>query len=109
VLPHELDRVPDAVRTAAESADGGLVVFVYDGEARPTRIIPGLLEIVDPYLEDPQAQAVLSRAAAEARRAGISDRYVYLPNNPDPAALDWLVRTLRSGKPPPLGEEVTAT
>src|SRR5205807_782571 len=49
VLPHELDRVAEAVSSATDAARGGLVAFVYDGTAQPRRVIPGLLEIVDPY------------------------------------------------------------
>ena len=106
VLPHEPDRVADAVRSARERADGGLVAFVYGGRVQPRREVPALLEIVDPYLDDPQAQEVLARAAAEARRGGRRTRYVYLylPDSRDPSELEWLLRTLRSGRSPTLGE-----
>jgi amino acid transporter len=106
VLPHELGHVPEAVRSATEAADGGLVAFVYDGRAEPRRVIPGLLEIVDPYFDDPQAQEILQRAASEALHGARRARYVYLylPHSGDPAALDALLRTLRSGRSPALGE-----
>jgi amino acid transporter len=106
VLPHEPDRVADAVRSARERADGGLVAFVYGGRVQPRRGVPALLEIVDPYLDDPQAQEVLERAAAEARRGGRGARYVYLylPDSRDPSELEWLLQTLRSGRNPTFGE-----
>ena len=106
VLPHELDRVPDAVRSATEAADGGLIAFVYDGRAQARRMIPGLLEIVDPYLDDPDAQAVLRQAAAETKRSRLAARvvYLYVPDGGDATALDWLIRALRSGRSPALGD-----
>ncbi|MBJ7596761.1 MAG: hypothetical protein DLM67_02615 [Candidatus Nephthysia bennettiae] len=106
VLPHEPDRVADAVRSARERAGGGLVAFVYGGRVQPRRHVPALLEIVDPYLDDPQAQDVFERAAAEARRGGRRARYVYLylPDSRDPSELEWLLQTLRSGRSPTFGE-----
>ena len=108
VLPRELAQVPDAVRSATRAADGGLVAFVYGGTAQPRRVIPGLLEIVDPYLDDPQAQAVLQRAATEARhdRRGGRRVYLYLPDSGDSGELQRLVGTLRSGHSPELEEPV---
>jgi amino acid transporter len=100
VLPHDVGGVPAAVRSAADAARGGSVVFVYDSRAAPRSLIPALLEIVDPYLDDPDAQDVLSAAAAEARRAGANGRYIYLPAGGDRSALDWVLRTLRSGTTP---------
>jgi amino acid transporter len=108
VLPHDVEGVPAAVRSAAEAAQGRPVVFIYDSQTEPRRLIPGLLEIVDPYLDDPGAQDVLSAAAAAARRAGANGRYIYLPEGGDRSALDWLLRTLRSGTTP-VAEEVTET
>jgi hypothetical protein len=106
VLPHEPDRVADAVRSASERAGGGLVAFVYGGRVQPRRAVPALLEIVDPYLDDPEAQEVLQKAAAEARRGGRRARYVYLylPDSRDPSELEWLLRSLRSGRSPTFGE-----
>ena len=106
VLPHELDHVAEAVRSATDGAHGGLVAFVYDGMAQPRRVIPGLLEIVDPYLDDPQAQAVLQRAAVETRRRSGPTRYVYLylPDGQDATELGSLLRTLRSGQSPTVEE-----
>jgi amino acid transporter len=109
MLPHELARVPDAVRSASEAADGGLVAFVYDGSAHSRQVIPGLLEIVDPYLDDLQAQAIVQRAAAEARREDHHPAryvYLYLPDSGDPSALDRLLSALRSGRSTGLEEPI---
>jgi len=97
VLPHELDRVPDAVRSASEEADGGLVAAVYDSQAGPGGLIPSLLEIVDPYLQDRHAQEVFRVASTEARTLGSRTRYVYVyvADGSDPSALDALLAALR--------------
>jgi hypothetical protein len=108
VLPHDVDGVPAVVMSAAEAARGRPIVFIYDSQAAPRSLIPGLLEIVDPYLDDPDAQDVLSAAAAAARRARANGRYIYLPEAGDRSALDWLLRSLRSGTTP-VAEEVAET
>ena len=100
VLPHQVDRVPEVVEAAAEAAKGGLIVFIYPGEAQPRRLVPGLLEIVDPYLDDPHAQAILGTAAAAARRDGVRSRFIYLPEGGEPGTLDWLVERVREGRAP---------
>jgi amino acid transporter len=100
VLPPELDQVPGAVRSATEAADGGLVALIYESPLLSTKLIPGLLEIVDPYLNDPHAQEVFRTASMESKRMQPRARYVYLylSDGTDPSALDALIDALRSGR-----------
>lgn len=60
----------------------------------PTRV-PHLFEIVDPYLDDPEAQAAFAVAERAARRQGWTHRYLYLPSTAGPDALARYWHALR--------------
>ncbi len=53
--------------------------------------------MVDPYLEDRQAQRVLGAAETAARRLRLDARYVYVPGPVQPGVLDWIREALGAG------------
>jgi hypothetical protein len=82
MLPHNPDKVTEVVRRALKRAGTDPLVFVFRGADAPARS-PRLLEILDPYADDPAAQAAFQRAEAVARKAGVRARYVYIPAGAD--------------------------
>jgi amino acid transporter len=87
MLPHDPDRLATVIRRALDRAGKGPALFVFRGAAAPARA-PRLLEILDPYADDPAAQAAFQRAEAAAREAGVRARYVYIPAGADEAFED---------------------
>ena len=66
------------------------VVFLYLAQPKAERI-PQLFEIVDPYLEDEPAKDTLKQAALLARKARLTSRFVYQPQEPGAAASIWRI------------------
>jgi amino acid transporter len=96
LLPDSVDLVEGVVTAAAEAAAGRPVAFVHQGEpSGPLRAVY-LLEIVDPYLEDRDAQRVFSAAERVARRLRVDSRYIYIPDGAQPGVLEWLLQALQA-------------
>jgi amino acid transporter len=93
-LPSDPGKVADVVRRTLTRAPKGPIVFAFRGETPRTRT-PGLLEILDPYADDPTAQAAFQQAESAARRSGIRARYVYIPAGADEDVDDWVREQLR--------------
>jgi amino acid transporter len=108
-VSHRLDeRIPNAVLAVLTSANGQNnavikatvnhaeadqpVVFLYIGEAKARAKAPRMMEIVDPYLEDPQAKEYFSKAASLIQRSKIPNkqaRYIYLQGGPNLLSQVW--------------------
>lgn len=66
------------------------IMFLYIGQPKVRAVAPRMMEIVDPYLEDPQAKESFSKAEALAIKANIPiRRYVYLQAEPDIVTQVW--------------------
>jgi len=85
------DQQNDAViETAINHARGNPVVFLYLAQPKAERV-PQLFEIVDPYLEDEPAKDTLKQAALLARKARLTSRFVYQPQEPGAAGRIWRI------------------
>jgi amino acid transporter len=93
-LPSDRAKVADVVRRTLARRPKGPIVFAFRGETPRTRP-PNVLEVLDPYADDPTAQAAFQRAEAAARKAGIRARYVYIPAGADEGVDDWVRDQLR--------------
>jgi hypothetical protein len=93
-LPSDRGKAADVLRRAFARAPKGPIVFAFRGET-PQRRPPSLLEILDPYADDPTAQAAFQDAEVAARKAGIRARYVYIPEGADEGIEDWVREQLR--------------
>jgi amino acid transporter len=93
-LPSDPKKVADVVHRALTREPKGPIVFAFRGETPQTRA-PRLYEIVNPYADDPAAQAAFQRAEAIARKSGIRPRYVYIPAGADEDLDDWVREQLR--------------
>jgi hypothetical protein len=78
------------IRTAVNEADGHPVVFLFLGKPRPGRR-PSMFEVVDPYLDDPQAKEYFGKAEHLAQRMKIQRRFVYRIERPGAVANVWQV------------------
>jgi amino acid transporter len=76
------------IRTAINEADGHPVVFLYLGKRRPGRR-PSMFEVVDPYLDDPQAKEYFGKAEHLAQRLRIQRRFIYRLEGPGAVARVW--------------------
>ncbi len=81
----------DAVMHAAISnASGKPITFLYLSTQKPPAIVPHMMEIIDPYLDDPKAKASFGKAENLALQAQIPTRtYVYLQQQPDMLGQVW--------------------
>jgi hypothetical protein len=82
------------IRAAVNNADHTErkkpLVFLYLAEQKTRPTAPRMMEIVDPYLEDPNAKEYFSKAESLALKSKIpTRRFVYLPKEPDTAAHVW--------------------
>jgi amino acid transporter len=93
-LPGDRGKVADVVRRTLARAAHGPVVFAFRGETPRIRA-PNVLEILDPYADDPTAQAAFQKAESRARKAGVRPRYVYIPAGADQGVDEWLREQLR--------------
>jgi len=78
------------IRSAINSAEGRPVVFMFLGEPKPGRV-PRMFEVVDPYLEDPQAKEYFGKAEHLARKSKIPRRFVYRQEEPGAVSSVWHV------------------
>lgn len=78
VVPSEPEAAVALARAAVKEAKNEPIVFLYRGQGVPRTGLPHLMEIVDPYLNDPSAQDVLGRVEREARAHGGHRKYVYV-------------------------------
>lgn len=90
VLTAENGQNDAVIRTAINEADGHPVVFLYLGKSRPGRR-PSMFEVVDPYLEDPQAKELFGKAEHQAKRLRLQRRFVYRQEGPGSIAGVWQV------------------
>jgi hypothetical protein len=90
VLTADNGQNDSVIRTAVNEADGHPVVFLYLGKPRPGRR-PSMFEVVDPYLDDPQAKEYFGRAEHLAQRMKIQRRFVYRQEGPGAIANVWQV------------------
>jgi hypothetical protein len=97
ILPADAAKVPKVVARALARANGESVVFAFRGREKRTRALK-LLEILDPYDEDKDAQAAFAVAEAAARKAGVPARYVYIPPDAEEGTEDWWRQDLRPGE-----------
>ncbi|HEY4388555.1 MAG TPA: hypothetical protein VGN34_29235, partial [Ktedonobacteraceae bacterium] len=73
-------------------ADAKPLIFLYIGKSKPRTSAPQMMEIVDPYLEDPDAKASFGKAESLAIQAKVPTRiYVYMQGNPDAVTHIWQV------------------
>ena len=76
-----------AINTAGKSKP---LIFLYLSTYQRGIRAPRMMEIVDAYLEDPQAKQVFGRAENLLRKAGITQRkYVYIKDTPNAIAQIW--------------------
>jgi len=81
LLPRRPEQARALVDAAADLAGGHPVVFVQQGTSTSNRRLPEIFEVVDPYLNDRNAQQAFGAVEHEARQRGIDRRYVYVPAN----------------------------
>jgi hypothetical protein len=79
------------IQAAINSADRDKpVTFLYLTRRKPRARPPRMMEIVDPYLEDPQAKELFGKAEKQAIRAkSPARRYVYLQAEPSLVPQIW--------------------
>ncbi|HEV2014035.1 MAG TPA: APC family permease [Candidatus Dormibacteraeota bacterium] len=78
VVPSDRGPAVALARAAVKAAKNQPIVFLYRGEGIPRAGLPHLMEIVDPYLNDPTAQDILGRVEREARTHGGHRKYIYV-------------------------------
>jgi amino acid transporter len=90
VLTPENGRNEEIIRTAVTISDGKPIVFLYLGQPGFRRA-PRIFEVVDPYLDDPQAKEYFGKAENEARKAKVQRRFVYRTQAPNAVSRVWHV------------------
>lgn len=94
VLSSDVRQNDAVIRTAISNAQETRqpIMFLCIGHPRARAAAPRMLEIVDPYLEDPAAKESFSKAEALAIKANIpARRYVYLQGEPDLVSQVWQI------------------
>jgi hypothetical protein len=94
LLPADPPRAAKVIVEAIAAAHGREVAFVYCGRVTRARR-PRLLEILDPYADDKDAQSALQQAAVAAREHHLRARYVYVPKGTDSDVEAWLREDLK--------------
>lgn len=81
------------IRAAVNNANEHTpLVFLYVGKHQTRQTAPRMMEIVDPYLDDPHAKEYFGRAEGMALKAKIPTRhFVYLQEQPDIVTHAWQV------------------
>ncbi|HET8844969.1 MAG TPA: APC family permease, partial [Ktedonobacteraceae bacterium] len=90
VLTSQNGRNDAIIRTAIAIADDKPVVFLYLGEPQLKRA-PRLFEVVDPYLDDPQAKEYFGKAESQAQKARVQRRFIYRIQKPDAVSRVWQI------------------
>jgi hypothetical protein len=78
VLPDDSRRAVALTEAAVNVAQGGPIVFLYRGQGPPPTGFPHLMEIVDPYLNDQDAQEIFGRAERAGRAHDGHRKYLYV-------------------------------
>jgi amino acid transporter len=78
VVPSDPRQAVALAEAAVKAAGNQPIVFLYRGQGTPPTGLPHLMEIVDPYLNDPTAQDILGRVEGVARAHGGHRKYVYV-------------------------------
>jgi amino acid transporter len=92
VLLPESEHNSAVIKAAVHNAEehNRPIIFLYIGEEKARETAPRMWEIVDPYLEDPQAKEYFGKAESLALKNKIPTRkYVYLQGDPDLVAQVW--------------------
>ncbi len=87
VLPDDTRRAVALAEAAVTAARGGPIVFLYRGQGPPPTGFPHLMEIVDPYLNDQDAQEIFGRAERAGRVHGGHRKYLYVAKGSEAGAL----------------------
>ncbi len=92
VLTSNNGRNDAIIRAAINNAEGHPIVFLYvtDQKHRVLRT-PSMFEVVDPYLDDPEAKDYFGKAQALAQKAKVPTRFVYRSQEPGAVARVWQV------------------
>jgi amino acid transporter len=108
VVTHIEERVPDSVlavllngneqhneaviRGAVSHGDSKPIIFLYVGAPTTRTAAPRMMEIIDPYLDDPEAKTSFGKAESLAINAKVPHRrYVYMQGNLDDVTHVWQV------------------
>ena len=91
VLPRDEDDAIGLVEAMADRVGRQPVAFIYEGDQAGAIRRPQLMEIIDPYLDDINAQSVLSAVAWTAKQRDINARFVYIPASSPPVSVEWVV------------------
>ncbi|GCF11049.1 APC family permease [Dictyobacter arantiisoli] len=86
--PHQNGAV---VRAAVNNADDQHpILFVYMAGKKQRTTTPQMMEIIDPYLDDPEAKETFSKAEGLVLKAKVPNRhYIYLQEDPSLAPQVW--------------------
>jgi len=87
VLPDDSGRAVALSAAAVHVARGGPIVFLYRGKGPPPTGLPHLMEIVDPYLNDHDAQEIFGRAERAVRGHGGHRKYLYVGKGSEAGAV----------------------
>jgi hypothetical protein len=91
LLPRNEDGAIGLVEAVADRVGWRPVAVLYQGDQVGPIRRPQLMEIIDPYLEDTNAQSVLSAVAWTAQQRDIHTRFVYIPASSPPGSVEWVV------------------
>jgi len=78
------------IEAVINHARGKPVIFLYLAQPQAERV-PELFEVVDPYLDDEPAKDTLKQAALQARKAGLTSRFVYRPQEAGSSGRLWQI------------------
>jgi amino acid transporter len=87
VLPHDRGQAIAVAEAAVRMARGGPIVFLYRGQGSPPAGLPHLMEIVDPYLNDHDAQETFGRVERAGRVHGGHRKYLYVSKGSEAGAV----------------------
>jgi len=75
-------------------ANGRPIIFLLHGTSQIHTRTAGILEVVDPYLDDRAAQEAFGEVERLARKLGLDRRYIYLPSTSEADAIAGLWKAL---------------
>jgi amino acid transporter len=95
VVPHDSSEAVAVAKRALDRAEHKPIVFLYRGRAKPAEGLPHLMEIVDPYLNDHEAQEILGRVEHEVREHRGHRKYLYVAREAAPDTAKRVAEVLR--------------
>ncbi len=95
LLPQKGAAYSEFANAVAASAGAHPIVFLYRGATAQDVVQPRLFQMVDPYLDDKDAQEALTQVERIARQLGWDRRYVYVPSGEGQEGILRVWRTLR--------------